>query len=84
MGSVSVVSAVAATRSQTIATVLATLDRKGIVVHLLGRTRSRITCHVLTTEVQRAAQALHEAFGLDDAEACLTDARTTLRTAIHV
>jgi aspartate kinase len=83
LGSVSVVSATAANRSQTIATVLRTLERIGTVVHLVGCTRNRMICHVQSTEVQRAAQSLHDAFFLHDAEVSTRDVATIERTPIH-
>ncbi|MBB5803454.1 aspartate kinase [Saccharothrix ecbatanensis] len=68
LGSVSVVSAMGANRSEVIATALTALERNGIDVHLLARTPNRVTCHVLATNVDRAAQALHDAFTLHEFE----------------
>ena len=64
LGSVSVVTAMAANRSGTSATILSTLETSSIHTHLITCTPNRITCHIRTAAVSRAAQVLHDAFQL--------------------
>jgi aspartate kinase len=46
-----------------------TLDGLGIQTQIVTTSPIKISCHVATEEVERAVQALHEAFELDRAEA---------------
>jgi aspartate kinase len=64
LGSVSVVSAMVVNRSDVTATVLSALETSDIQPHLITCTPNRISCHVPTADVGRAAQVLHDAFQL--------------------
>ncbi|MFC6064416.1 aspartate kinase [Streptomyces ochraceiscleroticus] len=66
LGSVSVVSMTGGNQPGTITTALSALERSGITVHLVACTPNRVSCHVPATDVDRAAQALHDAFGLHE------------------
>lgn len=66
LGRLSVVSAMVADRSGIAATTLAALERAGVDVHLFATTPNRVSCHVLASDVDKAAQVLHGAFGLDE------------------
>jgi aspartate kinase len=66
LGSVSVVGAMVGDRSGITATALSALERNGIDVHLFGSTPNRLSCHVLASDVDRAARALHDTFGLHE------------------
>jgi aspartate kinase len=46
-----------------------TLDELGITTQIVTTSPIKISCHVATDDVERAVQALHEAFELDRAEA---------------
>ena len=68
LGSVSVVSAMVVNRSDVTSTVLSALETSDIHAHLITCTPNRVSCHVLASNVGRAAQTLHDAFQLHTGE----------------
>lgn len=84
VGSVSVVGATAATRSEIIATALSALERIDVGVQLVTRTPNRVSCHVLSSHVEFAARALHAAFWLHEPAMAAGGVATTMATAMHV
>jgi aspartate kinase len=68
LGSVSVVSAMVVNRSDVTATVLSALETSSIYPHLITCAPNRVSCHVPTGDVCRAAQVLHDAFQLNASE----------------
>ena len=77
LGSVSVVSAMVANRSDVTATVLSALETSGIHAHLITCTPNRVSCHVLAGDVGRAAQVLHDAFQLHAGEESMSGGSAT-------
>lgn len=64
LGSVSVVCTIVTDRSKIVFTILSTLKEKGIDPQLVTHTSNRVSCHVLTADIDRTARALHRAFQL--------------------
>ena len=77
LGSVSVISAMVTNQSDITATILSALETSGIHTHLITSTPNRITCHVHTSNVHRAAQTLHDAFQLHTSEQDTPDSPPT-------
>jgi aspartate kinase len=64
LGKVSLVGAGMKSHPGVAAKAFATLEAAGIEPELVSTSPIKIACHVATTDVDRAVQALHEAFGL--------------------
>ena len=77
LGSVSVVSAMVVNRSDITATILSALETSGIHAQLITCTPNRVSCHVLASDVGRAAQTLHDAFQLHTSEESISDSSAT-------
>jgi aspartate kinase len=69
LGQVSVVGAGMKSHPGVAATAFATLEEHGIDPVIVTTSPIRISCHVRRDAVERAARALHDAFGLEDEEA---------------
>jgi aspartate kinase len=69
LGQVSVVGAGMKSHPGVAATAFATLEKHGIDPVIVTTSPIRISCHVRRDAVERAARALHDAFGLEDEEA---------------
>jgi aspartate kinase len=65
LGKVSVVGAGMKSHPGVAAKVFATLDELGIDLHVVITSPIKIACHLATDDVERAVQALHAAFELD-------------------
>ncbi len=67
IGRVSLVGAGMKSNPGVAATMFEVLAREGINIEMISTSSIRISCIVLETDVERAVQALHTAFGLDEA-----------------
>ena len=64
LGKVSLVGAGMKSHPGVAARTFATLESEGIETHLVSTSPIKIACHVGSADVDRAVQALHEAFDL--------------------
>jgi aspartate kinase len=68
LGKVSLVGAGMKSHPGVAAAAFSALDAAGIVPQVVSTSPIKISCHVARGEVERAVVALHDAFGLGDAE----------------
>ena len=68
LGSVSVITTMIVNQSDITATILSALETSDIHPHLITCTPNRISCHLPASDIDRAAQTLHDAFQLHTGE----------------